>query len=225
LKILVVLPNWLGDAIMATPSIELLAQRYPVASFTFVGSAVVIEALKFHPKCEKAVVDTTKKDPKGRLKATLHLAKELGSFDIAITLRKQFHSSLLLWAINATTKIARSSWHASLAGLTYTPDIPTNQHLVLQNAQLVFGGKEELDANKVPPLKLYIPPKQFSKPMLGINAGATYGSAKRWYPERFAAVGAAFANKYDILIFGGPNEVEVAMTLKRNSKNITSQTT
>ena len=52
MKILVILPNWLGDAIMATPAIELLAKYYPNARFTFVGSYVSIEALKHHPLCE-----------------------------------------------------------------------------------------------------------------------------------------------------------------------------
>lgn len=95
MKILIILPNWLGDAVMATPAIELLGTYYPSARFTFVGSHVSIEALKYHPKCERAVVDDTKK-AKNRIKATYELAKKLGSFDMAISFRNQIHSSLLL---------------------------------------------------------------------------------------------------------------------------------
>ena len=68
---------------------------------------------------------------------------------------------------------------------------------------------------------------------MGINAGATYGSAKRWYPERFAKVAAHFSDRFDILIFGGPNEVEVANDIEKelqklgvtNYTNIAGKTT
>lgn len=233
MKILLVLPNWLGDAVMATPAIELLGTTYPDAKFTFVGSFVTIEALKHHPKCEKALVDTTKQSQKGRLKATMEFAKELGSFDLAITFRKQFHSSLLVRLTRSKTTIARASWHAKLLGLTFTPNITTSKHLVMQYCELAFGGKKDFQEEQIPPLKLYIPPKRFAKPTLGINAGATYGSAKRWYPERFAEVAAHFSKRFDILIFGGPNEVEVANDIEKelcqrkvtNYTNIAGKTT
>ena len=233
MKFLLVLPNWLGDAVMATPAIELLCEAYPSAKFTFVGSFVTIEALRYHPRCEKAIIDTTKGSSEGRLKATLNLAKELGSFDIAITFRKQFHSSLLLRHTRSKTTIARASWHANLLGLTQTPDIKTDRHLVMQYAKLAFGGQKDFSESEVPPLKLYIEPKHFEKPTLGINAGATYGSAKRWYPDRFAEVAAHFSDRFDILIFGGPNEVEVANDIEKeligrgvaNYSNIAGKTT
>ena len=37
----------------------------------------------------------------------------------------------------------------------------------------------------------------------------SYGSAKRWYPEYFAKVGVYFKDEYEILIFGGKNEIEI----------------
>jgi heptosyltransferase-2 len=207
MKILIILPNWLGDAVMATPAIELLALYYPQARFTFVGSFVSIEALKYHPKCEKAVVDETKKAP-NRMKATYELAKELGSFHMAISFRNQIHASLLLKLTGSVLCIAKKSWH-SMFLLSHTPTIKTNQHLCRQYAQLAMINTDAWDKN-TPKLKLYIPPKRFEKPTMGINAGATYGSAKRWYPERFAEVAREFSDKYEIIIFGGPNEVEMA---------------
>ena len=61
-KILIILPNWLGDAIMCTPAIELLISQYPHAKLTFVGSYISIGAIKHHPNCIKAIVDETKKE-------------------------------------------------------------------------------------------------------------------------------------------------------------------
>lgn len=213
MKILVILPNWLGDAIMATPAIELLSKYYPNARFTFVGSYVSIEALKYHPLCEKAIVDETKKAP-SRLLATYKLAKELGEFSLAITFRNQLHSSLLLRFTKTVICLAKSSWHSRLL-LSHTPHIKANRHLVEQYSKLAMINSDDFDGES-PELKLYIEAKNFAKPTLGINAGATYGSAKRWYPERFAEVGAAFSSEYDIIVFGGPAEVEMAQEIENH---------
>ena len=213
MKILVILPNWLGDAIMATPAIELLAQHYSDVKFTFVGSYVSIEALKHHPLCEKAIVDETKK-ASSRLLATYKLAQELGEFDLAITFRNQLYSSLLLRFTQTVICIAKASWHSKLL-LSHTPKIKNNQHLVKQYSELAMVNCDNFNGESKE-LKLYIDAEKFTKPTLGINAGATYGSAKRWYPQRFAQVGAEFSKEYEILIFGGPNEVEMAKDIEEN---------
>ncbi|MEA2072509.1 MAG: lipopolysaccharide heptosyltransferase II [Campylobacterota bacterium] len=213
MKILIILPNWLGDAVMATPAIELLALHYPNAKFTFVGSYVSIEALKYHPLCERAIVDETKK-ASSRLLATYKLAKELGEFSMAVTFRNQLHSSLLLRFTNTVVCLARDSWHSKLL-LSHTPTIKADKHLVEQYSELAMKNTDNFNEQS-PPLKLYIEAQEFQKPTLGINAGATYGSAKRWYPERFAEVASAFNDKYDIIIFGGPNEVEMAKEIEEN---------
>ncbi|MDD2790489.1 MAG: lipopolysaccharide heptosyltransferase II [Sulfurimonas sp.] len=211
MRILIILPNWLGDAIMATPAIELLCQEYPNARLTFVGSYASIEALKHHPRCERAIVDETKK-ASSRLLATYKLARELGTFHLAISFRNQLHASLLLRFTNTVVCIAKRSWH-SIFLLSHTPKISTTQHLALQYAELAMSDTHTWNG-QTPPLALYIQTKQFQKPTLGINAGATYGSAKRWYPERFAQVAAAFSEKFDILIFGGPGEVAMAKEIE-----------
>lgn len=224
MRILIILPNWLGDTVMATPAIELLSKYYPDSKFTFVGSYISIETIKYHPRCEKTVVDETKKTS-SRLLATYKLARELGEFDLAITFRNQIHSTLLLKFIGGVICIAKKSWH-SMFLLSHTPHISrTSQHLAQQYAQLAMTDMSTWN-KKTPKLKLYIEPKRFEKPTMGINAGATYGSAKRWYPEKFAEVAAEFSSVYDIIIFGGPNEVEVAKEIEQNLKvsNITNYT-
>lgn len=221
MKILIILPNWLGDAVMATPAIELLSKHYPRAEFTFVGSFVTIEALKYHPRCKNAIVDETKKAP-NRIKATYELAKKLGSFDMALSFRNQIHASLLLKLTGSVLCIAKKSWH-SMFLLSHTPSIKADKHLCMQYAELAMINTDAWD-KIAPNLKLYIEPKKFDKPMMGINAGATYGSAKRWYPQRFAEVAKEYSDKYDILIFGGPTEVEMAQEIESHllALNITN---
>ncbi len=53
------------------------------------------------------------------------------------------------------------------------------------------------------------------RPVLGLNPGAAYGSAKRWLPERFAEVAGRFCRetKGSVVIFGGKNEAGIAQEI------------
>jgi heptosyltransferase-2 len=59
---------------------------------------------------------------------------------------------------------------------------------------------------------------EMKRPVLGINPGATYGSAKRWFPERFAEVAGWFMADTggSTIIFGGKSEVAIADEIYKN---------
>ena len=229
MKLLLLLPNWLGDAVMATAAIESLCEHFPQARLTLVGSFVSVEALKHHPLCVNAYVDDTKKGG-NRLLNTYRFAKKIGNHDAAVSFRNQLHASLLLKWTGTPKTVARKSWHATLL-LSDAVPLSREQHLVEQYQQLA----DRLIGTATVPgkLRLFIAPKTYEKPMLGINPGATYGSAKRWYPEKFAAVAAHFAERFDILIFGGPGETAMADAIEAdlqtrgvsNVQNLAGKTT
>ncbi|WP_309499116.1 lipopolysaccharide heptosyltransferase II [Sulfurovum sp.] len=220
MKILIILPNWLGDAIMATPALEALCKVYPDAKLTLVGSYVSIEAFKYHPNCIRHYIDETKKGG-NRFVNTYRFAKELGAHDMAITFRNQLHSSLLLFWSGTPITTGRRSWH-SLFLLTQSIKPAHPSHLVEQYRDIA----QSLSPSPllIEHLRLYIPSHRYSRPTLGINPGATYGSAKRWYPEKFAEVARAYADRYDIILFGGPNEIGMAKDIEArlNGINITN---
>lgn len=215
-SILIVLPNWLGDAVMTTPAIEALCEFYPHATLTFVGSFVSVAALKHHPLCKNSYIDETKKGG-FRLYNTYKLAKRIGQHDIAITFRNQLYSSLLLLFSGSKNTITRASWHGTLL-LKRHPDVPQG-HLVEKYVSLV-AALTHTKIKNIAPLRLFITPHHFEKPTLGINPGATYGSAKRWYPEKFAEVAAHYAKAYNIIIFGGPTEREMAEAIEKELKTL-----
>ena len=82
-------------------------------------------------------------------------------------------------------------------------------------------------------LKLYFNKYKYENSTLGINPGATYGSAKRWYPEEFAKVAIEMSKTQDIIIFGGPEEIDIAKDIEnilkensvRNYTNLAGKTT
>ncbi len=208
---------------MATPAIERLCECFPQARLTFVGSAVSIAALRHHPFCRKAIVDDTKQGG-SRLLNTYRLAKRLGRHDAAISFRSQIHASLLLRLTGTPRTVARKSLHASLL-LDRAVALSRDTHLVEQYQTLAntLCGSE----SPAGPLRLFIEPRRYARPTLGINPGATYGSAKRWYPEKFAAVAAHFAERFDIVVFGGPGETDIADDIeadlrRRGIENVTN---
>ncbi len=200
---------------MATPAIEAMAAADGANRFTFVGSYVAIEALKHHPQCDHAYVDETKKQGSRSLN-TYRFAQRLGAHDIAISFRNQIHANLLMLWSKTPHCYTRASWHASMLRLHSVP--LSQQHLVLQYHQLVKQAIPSLaQAGR---LQLHIDAAQSDKPLLGINPGATYGSAKRWYPEKFAEVAASFASQFDIVIFGGAAEVKVADEIEQHLRHL-----
>ena len=206
-NLLIELPTWLGDAVMATPAIENLIKIANPKKITVVGSYVSTKILKNHPKIDKIFIDDTKKS-KNRLFATYKLAKKIGKHDIAISFRSHFFSKLLLF-------FTGSKKYYQYQPSTINHQLSTKLHQVEKYNTFINNiFKTDLPAGN---LKLYLPKisnHQLStinqQPLLGINPGATYGSAKRWYSEYFAKVAKYFSNDFKIIIFGGPNEVKIA---------------
>ncbi|MDX1809435.1 MAG: lipopolysaccharide heptosyltransferase II [Sulfurospirillaceae bacterium] len=203
MRILIEVPTWLGDSVMSTPAIEEIIKIYPDAKIVFFGSFVSTEALKSHPNCEQIKIDESKKS-KCRLLWLRKTAQTLGTFDLAFSFRSSFTSKVFLWFLNAKQKFQYKK-------NTY------NGHQVQKYATFV---SKALNVILEPQsLKLYQIPHLYNRSTLGINPGATYGSAKRWYPEEFAKVAEHFAKDYDIVIFGGPNEQEIANEVEKLISN------
>ncbi|MCH9646128.1 MAG: lipopolysaccharide heptosyltransferase II [Proteobacteria bacterium] len=216
MKLLIELPTWLGDCVMATPAIENIVNFYNDAEITFIGSFVSIEAMKNHPKVVKTVFFDKK------YSSLYKTAKKLGGFDVFFSFRSSTRSKFLKFLISANNKYQ------------FDKNKYINCHQVEKYNDFV-NDSLNLDSNPGK-LKLYKQnhsSKVVRKSTLGINPGASYGSAKRWYPEEFAKVASGLASQYDIIIFGGPGEQDIALDIEQsfieegvnNYQNLVGKTT
>ena len=98
MRILIELPSWLGDAVMATPAIENIASFFNDSDITLIGSFVAIETLKNHP-----MVNTTYVLEKNyfNLFSTI---KSLGEFDVFFSFRSSFRSTFSKFFISSSRK-------------------------------------------------------------------------------------------------------------------------
>ncbi len=198
-KIFIEIPSWLGDAIMATPAIQNIIKTYPDAKITLLGSFVSTQAFENYENIEKVMVDNTKKDG-NRYKNLISLAKSIGKVDLAISFRRSFSSKFMMFFVKAKKKF------------NYKRLTKKEIHLAIRYND--FINKVLKLNNEVGDLKLYFKPFKFDKSTFGINPGATYGSAKRWYPQEFAKLAITLSSKYDIVIFGGPSEIDIAKDIE-----------
>lgn len=210
-KILIEVPTWLGDCVMTTPSIENIVKAYPDVKITIFGSAVSTAIFEKHPNVEAIVVDESRKTS-SRILWLIKKAKALGRFDASLTFRRTLSSKVFIFFSRAKIKgyYRRYTKEAIHQVLRYNDFICRTFHFDLPSGAL----------------KVYFKAEIFHKKTLGINPGASYGSAKRWYPEKFAEVATGLSSAYDILIFGGPGEVEMAEDIEEalKKRNVTGVT-
>ena len=81
MKLLIELPTWLGDAVMATPAIENIIKFYPNVEISLIGSADSIKALRYHPKVVKTYIIEKK------ITSLIQALRSLKEFDIFLSFR------------------------------------------------------------------------------------------------------------------------------------------
>jgi heptosyltransferase-2 len=224
-SILVRSPNWVGDAVMSLPVLSGLRRRFPGAGITVLAARRVAPLFASMP----GVVETVNY-PVGRGKWQV-LWQLRGRFDLALALPNSLESALGLFLVGVPTRVGYNSdarrlllnlavsGRRQLAGLHQV-----YYYLALLQA---FG---ELESFRHP--ALYLREWEIADaaqtlaeaklpgygPWVGLSPGAAYGLAKRWPPERFAALGAALHEEFGarLVLLGGPEERPVADTVKAN---------
>nr|MBC8147641.1 glycosyltransferase family 9 protein [Bacteroidota bacterium] len=222
-KVLIEVPTWLGDCVMTTPAIENIVNLHPDADITIFGSAVSTRVFEHHPNVQHIVIDASRKH-KFRIFHLYKQARQLGKFDCAISFRRTLASKLFVWFSKAILKgsYRRYTKQAIHQVIRYN-DFVNKVFGINTNASQLTVCKNSK------PVKMH----KSDKKLLGINPGASYGSAKRWYPEEFAKVAGGLASQYDIIIFGGPNESDITADIEQglidsritNYQNLAGKTT
>lgn len=214
MKILIELPSWLGDTVMTTPTIENLVNFFDDTTITILGSSTSVEVYQYHPN----VIETRVLDKK--IKNLYKEAKNLGEFDLFFSFRGSLRSKFLKFIISAKSKYQynKNRDHGKHQVEKYINFV--NESLnssLLADKLIVYSNKKH---------------KVSKRKLLGINPGASYGSAKRWYPKKFARVAVELSSDYDIIIFGGHKEIDIAFDIEsyliakgvQNFRNLVGQT-
>lgn len=208
MNLLIELPTWLGDSVMASAAIESLRINYKDAKFTFFGAQSSIELYKNFPNATFLIDNRQKK-----ISNLYKIAKSVKKIDLAISFRRSFWSRYFLYFIDAKKKFIYKDIKNIHQVRRYLEFLKRNKLLqtTYEDLKIYFDKKEKIDA-------------------IGLNPGAKYGDSKMWPSEYFAKVGEFLGKQgYEVLIFGTDKKVcgDIEGYLKNkniNFKNLCNKT-
>jgi heptosyltransferase II len=237
-KILIRSTNWVGDAIMAMPALRAARGRFPDANISILARPYVADIYRSQNICDE-LISYDPQGPHAGLSGRERLAQELRKqkFDVAMLLQNAFDAAWLAWRAGIPERIGyardgrsllltkkipvpklgeipaheqfyylellrRAGWIDSPPGASFvTLDVSEEHHRRAEETLLSAGARP----NTV---------------RIALGAGASYGSAKCWPPDRFAD----FVNRFrlqadaDVVLFGTVAEQQVSEAIAAGIK-------
>ena len=197
-RLVIMAPNWLGDAVMALPAIDDVRRGAPAARVAIAARPAIAPLFQLVRGIDETIVLDHK--------TSRASVAELGAraFETALLLPNSVHAALIAYR----TGIAqRWGYCTQLRGplLTRAIDPPSGVHQVEYYRQLVRAlgfpngdiepRLEISDAVRDRGARLLIESGwDRQAPLVAIAPGAAYGGAKRWPPDSFAELAGNFAS-------------------------------
>ena len=199
-RIVVLSPNWLGDAVMALPAVADLRRRFAAAHLAVAARPSVAPIFELAPGVDAVVTLTWKGRVLDRagLRADAAALRD-GGFDAAVLLPNSMASA---WLVRAAGVPERWGYAADFRSSLLTRAVPKprgSRHQARYYQQLTetlgapAGPLEAVltaGERDVAEARALLAARGWSggRPLVALAPGAAYGHAKRWPPERYAAL-------------------------------------
>jgi heptosyltransferase-2 len=248
-KILVVQPNWVGDAVMATPALRALRELYPNSQISYLLRRYVKPMYTAMPWWDRLITYRTGKSQGKAGRGLFDLAARLraAKFEMAVLLTNSFKTALLckVAGIDRIVGYDRDGRGFLLSDKLlpakergkFVPSPMVTYYLGLAQylgsrnrelkLELFVTEKERAAAQSVfvragLDAELYRPGEQGKPPLVLLNPGAQYGEAKCWLPEHFAQLGDRLVEELGatVLLSGAPRERRIIESLLRHMKHM-----
>ena len=246
-RILVVQPSWVGDAVMATPTLRAIRQLYPSAEISFLLRRYLKGLYVGMPWADQLVTYRTDKT-KGRTgKGAFDLAARLraGRFDLAVLLPNSFKAALVCKMAQVPRVLGyerdgrgflltdRLIPNKQAGKFVPSPIIRTYMalahYLGSASRDLTMGlfvtdadrrAGEAVLARCGLPAGLHRPAAAGRPPLVVLNPGAQYGAAKLWRADYFAALADRFVSDLGatVLLSASPKERAIVQSIRGQMK-------
>lgn len=229
-RLLIVMPTWLGDCVMAMPTLRALRNLYPQAHITALVGVNVKPIIDPNPWVNRIVTARVRTHGKTAAKpgGPIRLASRLaaGKFDSAVILPNSFRSALLTTLAKVPRRIGYDRdgrgvllTDPLIASRTVRGLVPVptrDYYLGLARymgsvgpdpaMQLFTRHEDDAQADELLRKGGYDPVS--GRKLLLLNPGANYGDAKMWSPDRFAGVADRCAEELGVFVAvnGSPKE-------------------
>jgi heptosyltransferase-2 len=227
-------PNWLGDAVMALPAIADI-RRQPGAGRLLIAARPVVAGLM---RLASGVDGVVTLRGGGGLSSFRHANDDVRAIracgaDVAILLPNSIHAAVLAYRAGVAERwgYAKSVRRMLLSRAVLSSPAGLHQvdyYRALVSALGLANGSREpaLDAPAaaIESARRLLAERGWtgSQRLVSIAPGAAYGGAKRWPPDRFAAVVAALERDHGIacVLVGGDADSTTAMAIEAELSKI-----
>ena len=196
-RILIRGPNWLGDSVISAAAVRSIKQGRPDVHITMAAPARIASVWKLVPEVDEILPLTS-----GSLVTRARLLRRQAPFDVAILFPNSLRSALEVWLAGVPRRVGYRGHHRAWLLNQIVPDrappgpIEHQVHRYLHLARELGAPEMSDEASARKPLE--------GPARIGLCAGADYGPAKRWLPDRFAEVADAVAAQRPVqwILFG-----------------------
>jgi len=226
-------PNWVGDAVLAIPAIKAVRQHFQEAEITVLVRPWVAGLYTSAP-----FVDQLWSEPKpAGLSDWARMARAIRAraFDLALLLPNSFESALMMYLAGVPQRVGYATDGRSWMLTNHTRPSGERRHQVhyyLDLVKILSAGtiqpsieinataEERAAARKL----LQDEGIPSNARFLALNPGAAYGSAKRWYPDRFARVADTLAAEFGlhVALIGSESERLIAKEISEQTASKTA---
>ena len=219
-KVLVVMPTWVGDAVMATPLLEALGRSVAPGGRVDLLIKRPLRGLMDGAPWLGQVIEWNKSDGMWSLAQRLRSER----YDMGVLTPNSFRPALLLWLAGVGR---RTGYARNARGLLLSRRLPFPKQRPFRMVDFygALGGRLGLSDTRGP-MRLYVEPAARAKAdalfarsgidhdarVVALNPGAKYGSSKLWPASHFAQVGDALAKQAGtrVVVLAGPGEDALA---------------
>lgn len=224
MKLLIRATNWVGDAIMALPALRAVRSRFPEAQITILARPYVAAIYKNQQVCDEMMLVDYKSDMVNELRAH--------KFDAALLLQNAFEAAWFAWRAGIPERVGYARDGRSLLLTKAVPvpepgEIPAHEQYYYLELLRRAGWLDSLPSESF--IQLIVPDEnrkhaaEFlhsagARPdgfRIAVGAGASYGSAKCWPPDRFAELANRLQAQLgaEVILFGTPSEATVSLAI------------
>ena len=227
-KILVKGVNWVGDAIFITPALAALKSGFPKAKISLLVPENLAEIYEENPNIDELIAYRRKGSLKERIKLIRTLKKK--RFNLGIIMQSTSYEPAILLSLARIPE--RVGYSHSLRNLLLTKVVERPKEA--QHEVDFFLGLVKSLGIKVEKKEVFMAEDREARewaekfliengyregdPLIGILPGAYFGSAKRWFPERYATLAERLIKDYEVrvVLFGEKNDLPLIQKIIDN---------
>jgi len=231
-RLVILAPNWLGDAVMALPAIADVRRASPSAAIAVAARPAIAPLFSMVPGIDDTIV-LQPPAAVGRVKGWRSMGAELAgrSFDTALLLPNSMHAALIASRAGIPERWGyRSAWRGRL--LTRAVRRPSRvhqaeyyQHLVgalgFPNGPIEPAIAVPAAAREAAARILRTAGWDGTTPLIALAPGAAYGGAKRWPPAYFAELASLLeGDGVASVLVGSSADAPTAIEIKREFPSV-----